>query len=74
MVLGGAGTGVSGAGVTDMIGKIEFVFNDPSAICDVCGENQDFRLVRFKGRGQGKLVCKRCLLATAELLIVNEGV
>lgn len=60
--------------MTDMTGKIEFVFNDPEAVCDVCGKNQDFRLVRFKGRIQGWLVCRRCLLGTAELLMMNEGV
>jgi hypothetical protein len=55
-------------------GRIEFVFNDLEAVCDVCGENRDLRLVRFKGPIQGFLVCKRCLLAAAKLLMANEGV
>lgn len=59
-----------------MSGKIEFVFNDPKAVCDVinCGENQDLCLVRFKGKYESFLVCKRCLLSTATLLIANKEV
>jgi hypothetical protein len=60
--------------VTGMTGKIEFVFNHPKAVCDVCGKNLDLRLVRFKGLFQTWLVCKRCLLDTAELLMMNEGI
>lgn len=55
----------------NMTGKVEFVFNDPKVVCDVCEKNLDLRLVRFIGQF---LVCKRCLLATATLLTMNEGI
>ena len=60
----------------DMADKIEFVFNDSTAKCDLrgCDGKKDLRLVKLKGRFDSFLICKDCLLSVTQLLMMNEGV
>jgi hypothetical protein len=60
----------------DMTGKIDFLFNDPQAQCDVvrCEGERNMRLVRFKGRFESFVICEDCIQSANLLLMMNEGV